>query len=369
MTNAAIFDSIFDVAEYFEKDIDGISMNDHIITILDVAERAGVAPGTVSRVIHNTGYIKAETRKKIEEALTSLNYIPNRAGRTLKTTRTGLIMLAIPDTANAIYVGMIQAVQEYADQFDYSMVLYYTNGKLEGELKAVRMLREHLVDGLFLVHFSYCDELRSAIESCNAPVILCGMCNHLWADGKDRSFSTISIDVYYAIHAITSEIIRRGHKRIAFLAGEAGIPVYLQRYVAYCDVLKSNGFPIDERFVFWADYTKKNGRRAAVELMAMENPPTAIVASNDLQALGFWEKCRDLGYTIPGDISLSGLDNLDEMKMLRLTSIRMKEEDVGMAGAEMLMKQLKSSSHVASVDLLFTPELVLRASTGDKTTL
>jgi DNA-binding LacI/PurR family transcriptional regulator len=341
-------------------------VKENIVTILDVAERAGVAPGTVSRAIHNTGYIKTETRAKIEKALKELNYIPNRAGRTLKTTRTGLIMLAIPDTANAIYVGMIEAVQEHANTFGYSMVLFYTNGNLTGELKAVRMLREHLVDGLFLVHFSYSNELRAAIDGCNSPVVLCGMCNNLWAGAADRRFSTISIDVHEGIHLITTKMIQGGHRRIAYLAGEPGIDVYLQRYEAYRRALEEHDIPYDERLVFWHDYTKQHGRNAAKAVLAMAERPTAMVASNDLQALGFWEQCRDQGVTIPGDMALSGLDNLDEMKMLHLTSIRMMEDKIGRAGAEILMAQLKGKKPLPPADIRFIPEIVLRDSTAGR---
>jgi LacI family transcriptional regulator len=337
-------------------------MKNETITILDVAELAGVAPGTVSRVIHNTGYIKVETRTKIEKALAELNYIPNRAGRTLKTTRTGMIMLAIPDTANAIYVGMIEAVQECASKYNYSMVLFYTNGTLKGELRAVRMLREHLVDGLFLVHFSYDAELLKAINACNTPVVLCGMCNNNWSSIKNKRFSTISIDVYHGINAITTEMIHQGHQRIAYLAGEPGIDVYLQRFNAYHNALSEHGLTYDEKLVFWKDYTKKHGRETAKSVFAMKDRPTAMVASNDLQALGFWEQCRDSGMVIPEDISLSGMDDLEEMNMLHLTSIKMMESKVGQAGADILMEQLSKKNSSIVRDIRYIPELVLRNS-------
>ncbi|MEG0270876.1 MAG: substrate-binding domain-containing protein, partial [Clostridia bacterium] len=93
------------------------------------------------------------------------------------------------------------------------------------------------------------------------------------------------------------------------------------------------------------------------------NPPTAMIASNDLQALGFWERCQDLGISIPASIALSGMDNLDEMQMLHLSSIRMMEDQVGREGAEILINQLTSHDHVPSRDACFQTELVLRAST------
>ena len=335
------------------------------ITILDVAKHAGVSQGTVSRVLSDTGYIKPSTRKKVEEAVRELKYIPNRAGRTLKTTRTGLIMLAIPDIGNNIYAGMIEGVNEVARQYDCSMVLYFTNGTLSGELDAVRMLQEHLVDGLFLVHFSYDERLRNEIERCGAPVALCGMCTSLWAKESDKGFSTLSIDVYNGIYNMTMAMIQKGHARIGYLAGAPGIDCYQQRYKAFCDAMRDGGREIFPEDVFWHDYTKQHGRNAAAALAARDaaDRPNAIVASNDLQALGFWQGCVDRGMSVPGDIALSGMDDLDEMKMLNLCSIRMMENEVGASGAHIILDQLEKGIETAPcVDLSYEPELVMRSS-------
>lgn len=328
------------------------------VTIGEVAEKAGVSPGTVSRTIHNTGYIKQETREKIQQAIEELNYIPNRAGRTLKTTKTGLIMLAIPDTANAIYVGMIEAMHAVAQENEMSLVLYYTNGTQKGELNAVRMVREHLVDGLFLVNFHYGDELWSAIAGCGAPVVLCGMCSSIWAK-DDAPFSTVSIDVYSGIYAATAKMVERGHKYIAYLGGIKDLPVYTQRFSAYRDVLDDNGIGFDEDVVFWYDYTKQHGIDAGRKIVRMHRRPTAIVASNDLQAIGAWTAVREAGLAVPRDVEICGMDNLEEMQMLSLPSINMREREVGKIGGEMIIEYLKDRDathrHVS-----FVPELIWR---------
>ena len=107
-------------------------------SISDVARLAGVSVGTVSNALNSVGYVKDSTRKLVLDAAKELGYVPNRAGRILKTAKTGLIMLALPDTSNEIYFGMIEGVQETVKKQGYSMLLYYTNGKLNEELQAVR---------------------------------------------------------------------------------------------------------------------------------------------------------------------------------------------------------------------------------------
>lgn len=332
------------------------------VTIGEVAEKAGVSPGTVSRTIHNIGYIKQETREKVQKAIEELNYIPNRAGRTLKTTKTGLVMLAIPDTANAIYVGMIEAMNEIAQNNDMSLVLYYTNGSREGELNAVRMVREHLVDGLFLINFHYGDDLLESISKCGAPVVICGMCNSLWAK-SESPFSTISIDVYSGIYAATEKMIKEGHRYIAYLGGIKDLPVYTQRFNAYAAALKNNGVAYDESIVFWDNYTKQHGIDSGKKIAAMQKRPTAIVASNDLQAIGAWSALREAGIITPKDIEICGMDNLEEAQMLQLPSINMREREVGKIGGEILVSNLKSDKaeqrHVS-----FVPELIWRSGNG-----
>lgn len=333
------------------------------ITIWDVAEKAGVAPGTVSRTLNNIGYIKEETRLKVMDAIKELDYIPNRAGRTLKTTRTGLIMLAIPDTANAIYVGMIEAVNDCAKKRRHSMVLYYTEGKLEGELKAVRMLQENLVDGLFLVNFSYSDELRKEIERCDSPIVLCGMCNNPWRKDEKKTFGTLSIDVYKGIYSSTQEMIRNGHKKIAYLAGEYGTIVYKQRYDAYCQALRDHGIEYNEDYVFWENYTQEHGYEAGKKIYLMKDRPTAMVASNDLQAVGFWKACKDYHIDVPKDIALYGMDNLEITQMLDISSIQMQEGMVGEAGANLILDYLENKGgNIGKSDLYFRPTLIQRRS-------
>lgn len=330
------------------------------VSIKDVAKRAGVAPGTVSNALNSTSYVKASTREKIMKAVEELGYVPNRAGRILKTTKTGLVMVAIPDNDNEIYFGMVGAIQKALKKEGYSMLLYYTGGQLREELKAVRMLQEHMVDGLYMVHFSYDETLLEEIKRAQRPVVLCGMCNHMWA-AKGYSIDTISIDVYKAIYNTVNHLIQMGHRKIGYLAGTKGTEVYRQRHNAYRAALKDAGIMYDEGYEMWNDYSKISGYNAGRNLFRMENPPTAICASNDHQAIGCWKAIRDLGGKIPEDIALTGLDNLSVSEIIEMTSVYMKEDVVGTEAARILLLRLNGTDLVYQ-DLYFVPELIVRKS-------
>ncbi|MCB5711957.1 LacI family DNA-binding transcriptional regulator [Lactonifactor longoviformis] len=333
------------------------------ITITEVAKRAGVSVGTVSHALNNVGYVNAATKEKVQKAAEELGYVPNRAGRTLKTRKTGLIMMAIPDTSNEIYFGMIQAMLTVTKQNGYSMLLYYTNGDMQEELKTLQLLKEHVVDGLFLVHFSYDHRILDEIRQSNRPVVLCGMCNHLWANSLEP-FDTVSIDVYEGIYAAVRHLVQMGHQKIGYLAGKLGTEVYRQRYQAYRDALKEFKLEFREDYVLWNDYSEIGGYNSGRTLFQLSDRPTAICASNDQQAIGCWQAIRDLGGKVPADMALTGLDNLNISNILNITSLNMKETSVGEEAARLLFWRLAhEDGELEYQNIYLRPELVVREST------
>ncbi len=333
---------------------------DRQASVSDVAKLAGVSVGTVSNVMNDAGNVKLQTREKVLAAARELNYIPNRAGRILKTNQTKLIMLAIPDTSNEIYFGMIEGALTTIKEKGYSLLLYYTNAMEEEEFRAVQLLQERLIDGLILVHFSYSQALLDEIEKTISPVVLLGMCNHLWT-GQGRRFDTISIDVSAGIYDAVTHLIKIGHKKIGYLAGRGGIEVYKQRYDAYRKALEDYGIPYKEEYVSWRDFNRAGGYASGRELYQLKDRPTAICGSNDLQSIGCWEAVRDMGGKIPGDIALTGMDNLDITKILGITSLRMREADMGITAAKLLLGHLIDKTETFQ-DVYYKPELQVRDS-------
>jgi len=330
-------------------------------TINDVARMAGVSPGTVSHALNNVGYVNERTREKVMNAVEALGYVPNRAGRILKTAKTGLVMMAIPDNSNEIYMGMVNAFQEAMKRSGYSMLLYYTGGQYDEEMKAIQLLKERLVDGLFLVHFYYTDAMLSEIINARVPVVLCGMCNHVWAN-NDYPFDTVSIDVYKGIYTAVKHLIRMGYRKIAYLAGRHGLEVYRQRHQAYRDALEEAGIKYREEYVRWGDYSKTHGYNSTRALYKLADRPTAVSAANDHQLIGCWNAINELGGKVPADMAMTGMDDLEISKILELTSLNMKEAQVGEEAAQLLLRRLENDNSPERQDIYFQPELVIRES-------
>lgn len=329
-------------------------------SIKDVAELAGVSVGTVSHALNSRGYVKKETKEKIVRAAAELNYIPNRAGRILKTNETKLIMLAIPDTSNEIYFGMIEEVQKNIKEKGYSLLLYYTQAEFNEEIHTVRLLEERVIDGLILVHFSYDQNLLEKIEKAPGPVVLIGMCNHLWAN-CGYEFDTISIDVYNGIFTVVQHLIKLGHSKIGYLAGRKDIEVYEQRYKAYKAALKEAGIKYRDDYVVWDDYTEVGGYNSGRILYLNPDRPTAICASNDLQAIGCWEAIKDITDDGEHHVAVTGMDNLNISKILGITSLDMKETQMGERAAKMILGRLSGTGNI-SQNIYLRPELKIRDS-------
>lgn len=334
------------------------------VSIGDVAKLAGVSPGTVSNALNSVSYVKESTREKVLKAAKELNYVPNRAGRILKTNQTKLIMLAIPDVSNEIYFGMIEAVMETIQRDGYSLMLYYTNAMESEEHRAIQMLQERIVDGLILVHFSYSKKLLEEVKNTISPIVLISMCNHMWA-GKDYPFDTISVDVYKGIRAVMEHLIQMGFYKIGYLAGRKDIEVYRQRYQAYMDVMKEQDIPVPNGYVQWSDFTQSGGYNSGRQLYMRSDRPDAICGSNDLQTIGCWEAIKDLGGRVPEDISLTGMDNIQITKVLEITSVIMCEREMGNGAASLLMQRLKDRN-AEYRDLYYRPTLQVRDSSLKK---
>lgn len=332
------------------------------VTIYDVAMNAGVSPGTVSRTLNNIGYIKEETRNKIMKTVEELHYIPNVAGRILKTTKTNLICFAIPDTSNAIYFRMIESVLRVAKANRYSMLLYYTNGEEEEELNAIRLLQCNTVDALFLINFHYSAKIRSAIEECQQPIVLCGMCKHPWANEEERNFDTISIDVYKGIYDSASYLIQRaGSSKIIYLGGQPDIDVYKQRLDGFKSALSANNLKFDENYSYFYGYTEEGGYKAAAEMVKKGLSSRYICATNDLQAIGFYKYLKECGYNVKKDFEIIGMDNIDVTDFLEISSVIMFEGDVGSRAAELIFLRMKESfKKLCPQDILLEPKLILR---------
>lgn len=335
-----------------------------IPTIYDIAKAAGVSPGTVSRALNNIGYIKEETRQKVEEVATRLKYTPNRAARSLKTKKTGLILLAIPDTDNPFYVDMIKAVQEVAKYNGYSMVLYYTDGKSSEEVKALKMLHEHFADGMILINFSFSSKHLKEIERITCPLVLSSICKNTIGGHPEDRFDYIGVDTEKGIYLATRHLIMQGHTDIGYIAGPSGFVLFQERFSGYKNALIESGIKYREDLVYWKSYSESCGYEAAKYFLSLERRPTAICCANDIMGIGALAALEDEKIRVPEEISLVSMDNIDITSKLKpkLSTVSIAQAEIGRSAAELVMRRLKGTENRPSIRAIYEPRLIVRES-------
>jgi len=333
-------------------------------TIYDIATAAGVSPGTASRALNNIGYVKTETRQRVEAAVKDLKYTPNRAARTLKTKKTGLVLLAIPDTDNSFYVDMIKAVQDVCKEHGYSMILYYTDAIPAEEIKALRMLREHYADAMILVNFNFTSGYLKEIDRLQAPLVLSGICKDDIGGRPGDRFDYIGVDAEKGVFQAVRHLARQGHVRIGYIAGPAEFLLFRERHNGYLSALTESGIPYSDNLVIWCSYTESCAIRAVKSFLALSEPPTAICCANDIMALAAQRYIQDAGLRVPDDISIVGMDNLDVTTKVRpmMSTVAIAQAEIGRAAANLVFGRLAGTEMRPSIRQIFEPRLIVRES-------
>jgi LacI family transcriptional regulator len=307
-------------------------------TQTDVANLAGVSQTTVSHVLNNTDIaVPAETRERILRAMEALGYEPNITARSLRTNKTYTMATIIPDITNPFYPAFQRGIQNVAEQQDYDLIMYNTDGIAEKEQKCLRSVRQRRVDGVIAVLFNLSAKDLFPLLEMNIAVV------RLEAAKKrsgDYPLDNLYVDNVAAADTAVSYLIEKGHCRIAIIVGQRG-PGHF-RILGYRQALARHNLPIDERLIRSGEFAEEDGYQSTQALLKLSPLPTAIFAANDLMAIGAVTAIREAGLRVPDDISVVGFDNIPTAKLVNpaLTTIAQHQEELGRRAAEMLFERL-----------------------------
>ncbi|MBD2867396.1 LacI family DNA-binding transcriptional regulator [Paenibacillus arenilitoris] len=331
-------------------------------TIYQIAEQVGVSPSTVSRALSGNGYCGKRTKAKIMEAAKALNYAPDHAAKILKTRRTNKIIFAVPDICNPFYFDMINGINQVVEEHGYLLILFYTKHRLSEELKAIQNVKERVADGMIMVSFHFCEENIGAINELSAPVVLT---NRYDSPGGGDRFDYVYVDTFEGTKQGTAHLIGQGLTRIGYIGGSLSEQTGYQRYCGFREALLDAGLPFEDGLVYESDYTEKGGYLAAREMLRRTSRPQAVVAANDLMAIGVMHACEEAGLSVPGDVAIVGMDNLDLSSRVhpKLTSVSLEQEDIGRQAAQILMDRLHGRE-VYDRAVKIMPKLVVRQSSS-----
>jgi LacI family transcriptional regulator len=327
------------------------------VTIMDVAQEAGVSYATVSRVVNNKGYIKPETRERVMRAVTRLGYVVNQQARSLASGRSQVVGLLVPGLETAYIGEIIRGIDEELAGASYDLMLYTAHRRRTRESAYVATLTQGMADGLLLVlprdPGAYLETLRRR----GFPYVLI---DH---QGIDDAGPAVGATNRQGGYDATRHLIELGHRRIGFITGSLDLGCSNDRLAGYHAALSEFGLSADPQLVREGDFTQPTGFRAARELLTLSVPPSAIFASNDLMAFGVMEATRVRGLRIPEDISIIGFDDIPQALHVHppLTTVRQPLEQMGRLASRMLLRQIDDRRQLAErMDL--PTELIVRES-------
>jgi LacI family transcriptional regulator len=325
-------------------------------TIKDVAVRAGVAVGTVSRVVNNQPDVNEKLRSRVLRAAEELNYRPNARGRSLARNSSALLsfILSNRDFLHPFHSHVLQGVQEFCERAGYFVM--YTRFRYSPDVKAAELalplvLQSHgMTDCVVLAGTNY-KNFSDALESRDIPYVL--LANN-FIGGVRKPVNQVRFDDVGGAAEATRYLIQLGHRQICYI-GDISMPWYLARYQAYLGEMERAGLQPIAQTLGLSDDRFTNGLKSVHEILDQKVPVTAIFAGTDDVAFGAWEALRRHGLQVPRDVSLIGFDDQHtQLVFPPLSTVRVDTGEVGRQLARMAITRLTSNGQPVSEVLVPT---------------
>lgn len=328
----------------------------------DVADHAGVHISTASRALDplKERRISPDVAAKVKASAQALGYQGNVIAASLRRRRSHTVGVVVPDLTNPMFPPMFRGIEDRLQQIGYSALLTNSDFNLEREWQLLDMFIKRQVDGLILATARLDDPIvKAALERGMAIVLM------------NRSTGGMTVPAILAdetagIQEAFDHLHGLGHRRIAHIAGPQDVSTGKTRHDAFAAAARRHGLEAGPRQVVIAgQFSEEAGRRAALHLLQSGLAPSAIVAANDALALGVYEALRELGLDCPGDVSVTGFNDMPFVDKLKpaLTSVRIPQYRMGYEAADELIARLDDPARPVASRVL-PPKLIIRGSTG-----
>src|SRR3954447_19549604 len=329
-------------------------------TIRDIADLAGVSIATVSRVLNDRPDVAAGTRETVLQVVREHGFTTNRGARGLSSGRTGMIGLTLPLVADAYFGPMLSGAAEALHESDMRIVLAPTLHEHDREVSLLERLMRGTTDGAILMLPEESSEELRSVQQQGFPFVVV----------DPREPPPEGIPCVAAMHAAgakqaTEHLLALGHRRIGAIAGAPGWYATEERLLGFRAALAGAGILLDPELVVYSDWRIPSGTIAAQQLLALDDPPTAIFGFNDNVAIGALHAAHSRGLKVPDDLSVVGFDDTTQavIVMPRLTSVRQPLAEMGRMGAILLVRLIEGQ-RVDAMRIELSTKLVVRESTA-----
>ncbi len=333
-------------------------------TIFDVAKRAGVSIGTVSRVINNRDRVHPETRERVLQAIRDLDYHANALARGLASQQTATLGLVIPQVNDPFFFQVVRGVEEAASAANYSLLIASQSRLPASERRYLHLFRRGHVDAMVLASIEvHAHEVQEIVEQ-GIPVVLVQL-------DIGRNIPTFLADNYGGGRAMAEHlVVEHQYRRVAYITGTDHTPDNRERLRALRDVLHENGLDLPGEYVVEGDYLRDSGYRAMQRLLELPTLPDAVFAANDQMAIDAMMAIREHGLSVPDDIAVVGFDDLPLASYVSppLTTVHQPVYELGWHAGQMALEIIHTqgdrSALAAPNKLLLPTSPVIRRSCG-----
>lgn len=331
------------------------------VTIVDVAERAGVAISSASSALNGRSGVSEATRRRVQKAARELGFVPSIRGKSLQAQRAFAVGLIVQRDAAVLeadpfFAGFIGGIESVISGRDYALVLQMSSGAEENTERYRRLALDRRVDGVFLSEVEEDDARFPLLRDLRLPAVAI---NSRSADGD---VPAVVQDNVGAIQELVDYLYGLGHRRFGHVSGPFRYVHARQRDAAWAGALRARG--LDESVVVESDFTYDGGVEAANRLLRRAGRPTAVFCANDLMAAGFVARAMDLGISVPGEVSVAGYDGITLGTYVRpsLTTLSTSPRALGAEAARLLLGRIEGET----VEDVFveSSRLIVRESTG-----
>lgn len=335
------------------------------VTIRKLAEKLNLSITTVSRALDGYSDVSVETRRRVVQAALEMGYVPSYAARQLRRKRTDSIGYILPTSSphftDPFYTSFLTGLcDEVASQ---NMDLMVTSCPPEGEKEQEqyrRWVQSRRVDGIVINRTRVDDWRIQYLVENDIPFVALGKDNHSTA-----SYPCVEVDDTGGFAALVAHLASKGHRRIAFIGASPSLVIHNDRLRGYRRGLEEAGIDFDPLLVREGDLTERGGYQAAMELLAMPKPPTAILGINDMTALGVFSAAKEKGLYIGTQLAIAGYDGIADTEYTDppITTLFQPTYEIARSLARMLVERIKGNPLQQTI-IRVQPELLIRASTG-----
>jgi LacI family transcriptional regulator len=329
-----------------------------MVTLPEVARRAGVSPMTVSRVVNGSAGVSPKLRARVEAALAETGYMPNALARSLRARKTDTIALLLPDMTNPFFTTLAQGVEQAARTAGISLLIANSDEREDEEGRLVPMLLQRQVDGLLAIPAGPGDQTIRTCRERGVPLVIVDRRPH------DASTDVVRADSEGGACELGRLLASLGHRHMAALSGPSSVPTSIDRVAGFTRALVDEaGLPAPA--VLYGAYSIEGGHAMALAAMRLTPRPTALFAANNFIAIGVLHALEELGLRVPDDVAVVGFDDLPQAMVTFpfLTVAAQPAMEMGRLAVEMLVARIADPDAPVR-DVVLPTELVVRRSSG-----